>query len=101
MRLRDQRSVNVGARARDVIAAALDRERPADLDAVVRVLREALGDPHGRGEIRARGPAPTSEDTENRDTRYAASRLHRERDSPSPVPTGTWPETRSPWGPAP
>ena len=45
--------------------------------------------PHGRGEIRAPGPAPTSEDTENRDTRYAAPRLHRQRDSPSPVSTGT------------
>ena len=32
-RLRDERHVNVSAWARDVIAAALDREFPADLDA--------------------------------------------------------------------
>ena len=32
-RLRDERRVNAGAWARDVIAAALDRELPADLEA--------------------------------------------------------------------
>ncbi len=32
-RLRDERNVNVSAWARDVIAAALDREFPADLEA--------------------------------------------------------------------
>ena len=32
-RLRDERHVNVSAWARDVIAAALDRELPADLEA--------------------------------------------------------------------
>ena len=35
-RLRDERHVNVSAWARDVIAAALDRELPADLEAPTR-----------------------------------------------------------------
>ena len=35
-RLRDERHVNVSAWARDVIAAALDREFPADLEAPTR-----------------------------------------------------------------
>ena len=44
-RLRDERHVNVSAWARDVIAAALDREFPADLEAHRRDNPSPAGDP--------------------------------------------------------